>query len=90
MCCYRYVGKFVPRKDRVRDGTANQHYTNVYVKNFGEDMNDEKLGEMFLQFGKIHSAVVMFDEVGKNKGFGFVSFDSHDAAAEVSESKREI
>ncbi len=68
----------------MRDGSANQHYTNVYVKNFGDDLDDEKLEEMFAVFGKIHSAVVMKDmEHLKSKGFGFVSFDSHEAAVQV-------
>ena len=38
----------------------------------------------FEKFGKIISAVVMTDETGKGRGFGFVSFETHDTAAKVS------
>ncbi len=83
MFTHRYVGKFVPRKDRMKDGTFNQYYTNVYVKNFADDVDDDVLMEMFTKFGTIYSAIVMKDEMGKSKGFGFVSFESHIAASEV-------
>lgn len=80
----RYVGKFIPRKERSQDQGLNQRYTNVYVKNFGEDFDYEKLVSTFEKYGKIISAVVMNDDCGKCRGFGFVSFESHDAAAGVS------
>ena len=67
----------------MKDGGAHQRYTNVYVKNFGDDMDDEKLKEKFSTFGVIYSAVVMKDDVDKSRGFGFVSFESHESAAEV-------
>ena len=80
---YRYVGKFVPRKERLRDGSHNIRYTNVYVKNFGDDFTSDNLRQEFEKFGIVVSAVVMEDETGKSKGFGFVSFDDHEAAARV-------
>lgn len=51
-------------------------YTNVFVKNFGEDLDEEKLGILFSKFGKVLSSVVMTDLEGKSKGFGFVSFEN--------------
>ena len=80
---FRYVGKFVPRKDRIHNSTAHQHYTNVYVKNFGDDFDDEKLRQLFEKYGNIVSAVVMRDLTYRSRGFGFVSFETHDAAAKV-------
>ena len=56
-----YVGKFISRKDRLRDFGHDQHFTNVYVKNFGEDFTDENLMEVFGKYGKIMSAKVMID-----------------------------
>lgn len=44
------------RREQMGDKAKN--FTNVYIKNFGEDMSDEKLHEMFEKFGKIVSARV--------------------------------
>merc|ERR1712123_556947 len=72
-----FVGRFVPRKEREKD------------------LGDEKLKEVFSKFGKITSykvvkekdlaqhaegAEIMADESGKNKGFGFVSFEDSESA----------
>ena len=51
-----FVGKFVPRKEREKElGEKAKLFTNVYVKNFGEDFNDELLREMFEKYGRITS-----------------------------------
>merc|ERR1711963_1261587 len=55
-------------------------YNNVYIKNFGDDLTDETLRDMFTQYGKIISAKVMFDGSGKPRGFGFVSFEDPETA----------
>ncbi|CAN0447427.1 unnamed protein product [Ectocarpus sp. 8 AP-2014] len=77
-----FVGRFVPRKEREKElGEKAKKFTNVYIKNFGEDLGDEKLKEVFSKFGKITSyKVIMADESGKNKGFGFVSFEDSESA----------
>jgi len=76
-----YVGKFIPRKEREKElGEKAKHFTNVYVKNFGEDYDDEKLKDMFDPYGKITSYKVMTKDDGKSKGFGFVAYDSTEAA----------
>ena len=80
---FRYVGKFVPEKDRTHNSTAHHHYTNVYVKNFGDEIDDDKLRQLFEKFGNIVSAVVMRDGTYRSRGFGYVSFETHDAAAKV-------
>lgn len=82
-----YVGKFIPRKERLRDYGHNQRFTNVFIKNFGEDFTDDMLRDMFSTYGVILSAKVMMDQnTGKSKGFGFVSFDTHESAARAVES----
>ncbi|OQR74938.1 polyadenylate-binding protein 1-like [Tropilaelaps mercedesae] len=79
-----FVGKFVPRSERERMmGDKARLFTNVYVKNFGEELDDDKLKEMFEAYGKITSARVMTDASGKSKGFGFVSFESPEAAEQA-------
>lgn len=81
----RFVGKFIPRAERERVlGDHPRKFTNVFIKNFPEDMDDNKLYSMFEKFGKISSHRVMLDENGKSRGFGFVSFESTESAEEVS------
>ncbi len=63
----------------------NQRFTNVYVKNFGEEFTDDLLIEAFQKYGKIISAKVMVDHnTGRSRGFGFVSYEAHEAASLVS------
>jgi polyadenylate-binding protein len=80
-----YVGKFIPRKERSHDSSFNQHYTNVYIKNFTEEFDDEDLFRTFEKYGQIVSAVVMKDEHQKSRRFGFVSFKDHEAASKAVE-----
>lgn len=76
-----YVGRFIPRKEREKMlGDKARCFTNVYIKNFGDELDDEKLMVIFEKFGKITSAKVMTDESGKNRGFGFVSFEDPESA----------
>ncbi|XP_028835403.1 polyadenylate-binding protein 1-like [Denticeps clupeoides] len=73
-----FVGRFKSRKEREAEfGARAKEFTNVYIKNFGEDMTDEKLKEIFGKYGPALSIRVMTDENGKSKGFGFVSFERH-------------
>lgn len=76
-----YVGRFIPRKEREKElGEKAKLFTNVYIKNFGEELTDEQLRTMFEKFGKITSYKIMSKDDGKSKGFGFVAFESPDAA----------
>uniref|UniRef100_A0A672H4X7 Polyadenylate-binding protein 1 n=1 Tax=Salarias fasciatus TaxID=181472 RepID=A0A672H4X7_SALFA len=48
-----FVGRFKSRKEREAElGARAREFTNVYIKNFGEDMDDEKLKELFGKYGK--------------------------------------
>uniref|UniRef100_A0A672PGL1 Polyadenylate-binding protein n=1 Tax=Sinocyclocheilus grahami TaxID=75366 RepID=A0A672PGL1_SINGR len=76
-----FVGRFKSRKEREAEmGARAKEFTNVYIKNFGEDMDDEKLREVFSKFGPALSIRVMTDISGKSRGFGFVSFERHEDA----------
>lgn len=33
-------------------GARAKEFTNVYIKNFGDEMDDEKLRELFSKYGK--------------------------------------
>ena len=58
-----FVGRFVPRKEREKElGEKAKKFTNVYIKNFGDDLTDEKLKEMFSKYGKITSHKVVSTE----------------------------
>uniref|UniRef100_A0AC11C637 Uncharacterized protein n=2 Tax=Ovis aries TaxID=9940 RepID=A0AC11C637_SHEEP len=79
-----FVGRFKSRKEREAElGARAKEFTNVYIKNFGEDMDDERLKNLFGKFGPALSVKVMTDESGKSKGFGFVSFERHEDAQKV-------
>jgi len=79
-----FVGKFIPRSERVRElGEKAKMFTNVYVKNLPEEVKDEKLQEMFGAYGKITSHKVAVGEDGKSKGFGFVAFEEASQAEEA-------
>merc|ERR1719278_2375129 len=97
-----FVGRFVPRKEREKElGEKAKKFTNVYIKNFGDDLTDEKLKEMFSKYGKITSHKVVRDDKGnldpeeaetiaaddssKTKGFGFVSFEDSESAEKAVE-----
>jgi len=76
-----FVGRFKSRKEREAElGARAKEFTNVYIKNFGEDMDEEKLREVFSQYGNAMSIRVMTDDGGKSRGFGFVSFERHEDA----------
>jgi len=70
-----YVGRFMTKAQRAEAyGSTNKKFTNVYVKNFGDNFDDQKLRDMFEQYGEITSAVVAKGDDGKSKGHGFVNF----------------
>ena len=59
-CLCRFVGRFIPRKERLLLlGDKLRKFNNVYIKNFGDDLDDEKLKQLFEPFGKIISAKVI-------------------------------
>uniref|UniRef100_A0A674A1N0 Polyadenylate-binding protein n=1 Tax=Salmo trutta TaxID=8032 RepID=A0A674A1N0_SALTR len=81
-----FVGRFKSRKEREAElGAKAKEFTNVYIKNFGDDMNDDKLKEMFDQYGKTLSVRIMADPSGKSRGFGFVSYEKHEDANKACE-----
>ena len=55
-CSMVFVGRFIPRKDRERElGEKAKYFTNVYIKNFGDEFDDDKLFETFSKYGKVTS-----------------------------------
>lgn len=76
-----FVGRFMTRRERIDlMGDRAKKFTNVYVKNFGTALDDDKLRDLFETCGSIVSCKVMSDDGGKPRGFGFVSFQDHESA----------
>ncbi|EEF35258.1 polyadenylate-binding protein, putative [Ricinus communis] len=75
-----YVGFFVRQQERTRTN-GSPKFTNVYVKNLSETITNEDLEKVFGVYGTITSALVMKDQTGKSRGFGFVNFQDPDSAA---------
>ncbi|XP_046899872.1 polyadenylate-binding protein, cytoplasmic and nuclear-like isoform X2 [Hypomesus transpacificus] len=84
-----FVGRFKSRKERQAERLCScAKFTNVYVKNFGQDVDEQKLTDLFSKYGRITSVCVMKDENGKSRRFGFVNFERHkDAQKAVDEMK---
>ncbi|KAJ8332705.1 hypothetical protein SKAU_G00424940 [Synaphobranchus kaupii] len=81
-----FVGHFKSRKEREAEfGAKAMEFTNVYIKNFGEDFDDEKLKEVFSEYGRTLSVRVMMDERGRSRGFGFVNYENHEDAQKAVE-----
>jgi len=82
-----YVGHHIPKKDRQsKFEEMKANFTNVYVKNINPEVTDEQFRELFEAFGDVTSSSLARDnETGKSRGFGFVNFTTHEAAAKAVE-----
>ncbi|EPS40408.1 hypothetical protein H072_5779 [Dactylellina haptotyla CBS 200.50] len=78
-----YVGHHIPKKERQsKFDEMKANFTNVYVKNIDAEVSDEEFRTLFEKFGQITSASLARDgDSGQARGFGFVNFSSHEAAA---------
>jgi polyadenylate-binding protein len=70
------VTPFIKRDDKEKADTST--YTNVYIKNFPKEWDEDKLKEVFGEFGTITSSALMTDGQGR-KAF-FCNFEAADMA----------
>merc|ERR1719345_517492 len=82
-----YVGPFKSRREREDEqgGPLEQVYSNVFVKNVDESINEEEFKAMFEKYGAVTSFVLKSYEDGAKKGFqptkyGFVNYETPEAA----------
>ncbi|KAL9143806.1 hypothetical protein ABFS82_14G257900 [Erythranthe guttata] len=64
-----------------REAVEKFQGVNLYVKNLDDGIDDEKLKELFAEFGTITSCKVMRDPSGISRGSGFVAFSSAEEAS---------
>ncbi|XP_042496164.1 polyadenylate-binding protein 2-like [Macadamia integrifolia] len=87
-----YVGKAQKKSEReqelkgrfdqsVKEAVDKYQGVNLYVKNLDDSIGDEKLKEMFSEFGTITSCKVMRDPNGISRGSGFVAFSTPEEAS---------
>lgn len=76
------------RRERIdSNGDQQKKYKNCFVKNLGPEISNDTLMEAFGKYGSITSCVIMTDDDGKSKGFGFVAFESNEDAEKVYKQK---
>ena len=81
-----YVGKFLTKREREAAGQVKKSFTNVFVKNLHDRYCiEEKLKEIFSEYGDITSIHVPVGDNGKGKGFAFVNFSNPEMAARAVE-----
>ncbi|XP_068653747.1 polyadenylate-binding protein 2-like isoform X2 [Aristolochia californica] len=87
-----YVGKAQKKSEREMElkGRFEQNNketvdkyqgVNLYLKNLDDSIDDEKLKELFSEFGIITSCKVMRDPSGISRGSGFVAFSTPEEAS---------
>lgn len=87
-----YVGKAQKKSEREQElknrfeQTAKEAVdkfqgVNLYVKNLDDTIDDDKLKELFSEYGTITSCKVMRDPSGISRGSGFVAFSSSEEAS---------
>ncbi|XP_075673734.1 polyadenylate-binding protein 2-like [Castanea sativa] len=87
-----YVGKAQKKSERevelklrfeqsMKEAADKYQGANLYVKNLDDSIGDDKLKELFSQFGSITSCKVMRDPNGISRGSGFVAFSTSEEAS---------
>eukprot|EP00261_Vitis_vinifera_P033278 XP_019074521.1 PREDICTED: polyadenylate-binding protein 8 isoform X2 [Vitis vinifera] len=87
-----YVGKAQKKSEReielksrfeqnMKEAVDKFQGANLYIKNLDDSIGDDKLKELFAQFGTITSCKVMRDPNGLSRGSGFVAFSSPEEAS---------
>ncbi|CAA2971328.1 polyadenylate-binding 2-like [Olea europaea subsp. europaea] len=87
-----YVGKAQKKSEReqelksrfeqsAKEAVDKYQGVNLYIKNLDDSIDDNKLKELFSEFGTITSCKVMQDTGGTSRGSGFVAFSTPEEAS---------
>ncbi|KAK8968068.1 Polyadenylate-binding protein 2 [Platanthera guangdongensis] len=87
-----YVGRAQKKSEReqelkgrfeqnVKETAEKYQGVNLYLKNLDDSIGDERLKELFSEFGSITSCKVMRDPTGVSRGSGFVAFSLPEEAS---------
>ncbi|GMH23247.1 hypothetical protein Nepgr_025090 [Nepenthes gracilis] len=87
-----YVGRAQKKSERelelkgkyeqsLKEAADKYQGSNLYIKNLDDSIDDDKLKELFSEFGKITSCKVMRDPSGISRGSGFVAFSTSEEAS---------
>ncbi|CAK9135346.1 unnamed protein product [Ilex paraguariensis] len=87
-----YVGKAQKKSERelelksrfeqsAKEAVDKYQGVNLYIKNLDDSIDDDKLRELFSEFGTITSSKVMCDPSGISRGSGFVAFSTPEEAS---------
>lgn len=77
------VCKFIRKSER--NDASEKTFTNLYFKNLDENVTVDFLKEKFSEHGTVCNIVIMKDDEGKSRGFGFVKFSLHEEAKKAVE-----
>ncbi|CAF1218815.1 unnamed protein product [Rotaria sordida] len=77
-----HVSRLMSSNQQVDVDGARQ-LTNIFINNFGDQLDEEKLREILSKHGKVLSCKIEYDESGHSKGFAFCSFENPKEAEEA-------
>lgn len=81
-----YVGPFLNKKEREAAGQVHKTFTNVYVKNIDDALcTEEKIRDLFADYGAITSVHVPLTNDSQPKGFAFINFESPEMARKATD-----
>eukprot|EP00033_Pygsuia_biforma_P000106 GCRY01000133.1.p2 GENE.GCRY01000133.1~~GCRY01000133.1.p2 ORF type:complete len:403 (+),score=152.36 GCRY01000133.1:702-1910(+) len=77
-----FVQEFKSRRER---GQGEKKFTNIFFKNVDPSVSDEEFQKEFLTGLEFNSFVIMKNENGESRGFGFCDFKEHEDAVKAIE-----
>ncbi|KAH3671674.1 hypothetical protein OGAPHI_000379 [Ogataea philodendri] len=81
-----FVNHHISKRDRLKELEMKKlKYTNLYVKNFPDDLPKERLTEVFGKYGDIESVFLPQSSDNLNKGYAFINFKTHEDAMKAQE-----